>query len=92
MKTTMQQAIEYLKSFNLEASAIILEDKFLEKEREQMINFGYECRDFKSILPQDRFEATYNQNKLLKNYINSIKVDPIKSQVTTTGVWTPKTN
>jgi len=88
----MQQAIEYLKSFNLEASAIILEDKFLEKEREQMINFGYECRDFKSILPQDRFEATYNQNKLLKNYINSIKVDPIKSQVTTTGVWTPKTN
>jgi Ulp1 family protease len=94
MKTAMQEAIEYLKSFNLESSAIILEDKFLEKEKEQMINFGYECRDFKSILPQDRFEATYNQNKLLKNYINSIKVDPIKSQVTTTGtgVWTPKTN
>jgi hypothetical protein len=91
MKTAMQQAIEYLKSFNLEASAIILEDKFLEKEREQMINFGYECRDLKSILPQDRFEAIYNQDKLLKNYI---KVDPIKSQVTTTGtgVWTPKTN
>jgi len=31
----MQQAIEYLKSFNLEASAIILEDKFLETERKQ---------------------------------------------------------
>jgi Ulp1 family protease len=92
MKTAMQEAIEYLKSFNLESSAIILEDKFLEKEKEQMINFGYGCRDLKSILPQDRFEATYNQNKLLKNYINSIKVDPIKSQVTTTGVWTPKTN
>jgi hypothetical protein len=92
MKTAMQQAIEYLKSFNLESSAIILEDKFLEKEREQMINFGYECRDLKSILPQDRFEAIYNQDKLLKNYINGIEVDPIKSQVTTTGVWTPKTN
>jgi hypothetical protein len=92
MKTAMQQAIEYLKSFNLEASAIILEDKFLEKEREQMINFGYECRDFKSILPQDRFEATYNQNKLLKNYINGIEVEADNSSVTTTGVWTPKTN
>ena len=35
MKTAMQEAIEYLKSFNLEASAIILEDKFLEMERKQ---------------------------------------------------------
>lgn len=31
-QTAMQQAIDYLKSFNLEASAIIIEDKFLEKE------------------------------------------------------------
>ena len=31
----MQEAIEYLKSFNLEASAIILEDKFLEIEKKQ---------------------------------------------------------
>lgn len=37
-KTAMQEAIEYLKSFNLEASAIILEDKFLEKEKEQIID------------------------------------------------------
>jgi hypothetical protein len=35
METAMQQAIEYLKSFNLEASAIILEDKFLEIEKKQ---------------------------------------------------------
>lgn len=35
MKTAMQEAIEYLKSFNLEASAIILEDKFLEIEKKQ---------------------------------------------------------
>ena len=39
-QTAMQEAIEYLKSFNLEASAMILEDKFLEKEKEQIINFG----------------------------------------------------
>ena len=36
---------------------------------------------------------TYEQcrAKIIAN-LNSIKVDPIKSQVTTTGVWTPKTN
>ena len=36
---------------------------------------------------------TYDQRKakIIANF-NSIKVDPIKSQVTTTGVWTPKTN
>lgn len=31
----MQEAIDYLREFNLEASAIILEDKFLEKEKKQ---------------------------------------------------------
>ena len=98
MKTAMQELIEFIESTNntphVNLTIMDKAKKLLEKEREQMINFGYECRDFKSILPQDRFEATYNQNKLLKNYINSIKVDPIKSQVTTTGtgVWTPKTN
>lgn len=35
-QTAMQEAIEYLKLFNLEASAIILEDRFLEKEKEQI--------------------------------------------------------
>lgn len=36
---------------------------------------------------------TYDQKraKIIAN-LNSIKVDPIKSQVTTTGVWTPKIN
>ena len=36
---------------------------------------------------------TYDQRraKIIAN-LNSIKLDPIKSQVTTTGVWTPKTN
>lgn len=36
---------------------------------------------------------TYDQRKakIIANF-NSIKVDPIKNQVTTTGVWTPKTN
>ena len=100
MKTAIQEMIEHIQinatKFSMMNTYNMLKviEPYLEKEKEQMINFGYECRDFKSILPQDRFEATYNQNKLLKNYINSIKVDPIKSQVTTTGtgVWTPKTN
>ena len=97
MKTAMQELIDELKlieAYPMSPLVLRMATDLLEKEREQMINFGYECRDFKSILPQDRFEATYNQNKLVKNYINSIKVDPIKSQVTTTGtgVWTPKTN
>ena len=35
-QTAMQEAIKYLKLFNLEASAIILEDKFLEKEKEHI--------------------------------------------------------
>lgn len=34
----MQEAIDYLREFNLEASAIILEDKFLEKEKEQIVD------------------------------------------------------
>ena len=38
MKTAMQEAIDYLREFNLEASAIILEDKFLEKEKEQIVD------------------------------------------------------
>lgn len=35
-QTAMQEAIEYLKLFNLESSAIILEDKFLEIEKKQI--------------------------------------------------------
>lgn len=63
MKTAMQEAIDYLREFNLEASAIILEDKFLKKEKEQIIDFGYKCRDNQKKLPQDIFNQTYNQNK-----------------------------
>ena len=36
-QTAMQEAIEYLKSLNMEAFAIILEVKFLEKEKEQIM-------------------------------------------------------
>jgi len=35
-QTAMQQAIEYLKSLNMEAFATILEVKFLEKEKEHI--------------------------------------------------------
>lgn len=37
METPMQLAIKHLKSFGLEASATILEDKFLEKEKAVII-------------------------------------------------------
>jgi hypothetical protein len=63
-QTAMQEAIEYLKSFNLEASAIILEDKFLEKEKEQIINFGNDLlsqNDRSYIGFPDLAEQYYNE-------------------------------
>lgn len=64
MKTAMQEAIDYLREFNLEASAIILEDKFIEKEKEQIIEafeqgleFGFPTNG------SNYFNKTYNQNK-----------------------------
>ena len=39
----------------------------LEKEKEQIIEFGYKCRNKckkeSKLLPQDIFNTTYNQNK-----------------------------
>jgi hypothetical protein len=67
MKTAMQEAIDYLIEFNLEASAIILEDKFLEKEKEQIID-AY--KSGVKLIAGDIDDAsnyyynqTYNQNK-----------------------------
>ena len=63
----MQEAIDYLIEFNLEASAIILEDKFLEKEKEQIID-AY--KSGVKLIAGDIDDAsnyyynqTYNQNK-----------------------------
>jgi hypothetical protein len=69
MKTAMQEAIDYLREFNLEASAIILEDKFLKKEKEQIVdavNFGnkedhYDATEVE--LANYYYNQTYNQNK-----------------------------
>lgn len=42
MKSAMQEAIEYLRELNLLSAAIILEDKFLIKEKQQLIkNYSY---------------------------------------------------
>jgi len=34
----------------------------------------------------------FSKNELPKTYINDVEVDSNNSSVTTTGVWTPKTN
>jgi len=39
---------------------ILLSKQFFEKEKEQMIDFGYKCRESKNTLPQDIFNSTYN--------------------------------
>jgi hypothetical protein len=71
MKTAMQQAIKYLKSFNLEASAIILEDKFLEKEKEQIVDaYNHNMTGFDKLeqeeiglnWAEDYYNQTYNQS------------------------------
>ncbi len=64
MKTAMQEAIDYLREFNLEASAIILEDKFLEKEKEQIIDAFEQGIEF--AFPTNGsyyYNQTFNQNK-----------------------------
>lgn len=46
MKTTMQDAIEYLRKFNLLSAAIILEERFLNKEKadlQKAYSAGYEA-------------------------------------------------
>jgi hypothetical protein len=37
-KTAMQQAIEYLRKYSLLSAAVILEDRFLEEEKRQIMN------------------------------------------------------
>lgn len=64
-QTAMQEAIEYLKSFNLEASAIILEDKFLEKEKEQIMNAAnkllYRSTGEGNSAAEQYYNETYNK-------------------------------
>jgi len=47
-KTAIQQAIEYLRRYNLLSAAIVLEDKYLPIEREQIEEaavWGINCLD-----------------------------------------------
>ncbi len=73
MKTAIQELIELLetqKRLFIEAErhtladgigrTILLSKQFLEKEKEQIIDFGYKCRESKNTLPQDIFNSTYN--------------------------------
>ena len=61
MKTAMQQLIVYIESNEIVYNKhLILKIKeLLEKEKEQIIDFGYKCRDSKNTLPQDIFNLTY---------------------------------
>jgi hypothetical protein len=96
MKTAMQELIEFIESTNntphVNLTIMDKAKKLLEKEKEQIVDFGYKCRESKNTLPQDIFNQTYTQNELPKTYINGVEVDSDNSSVTTTGVWTPKTN
>jgi len=73
MKTTMQELIEHIQinatKFSLMNTYNILKEiePYLEKEKEQMIDFGYKCRNKckkeSKLLPQDIFNTTYNQKQ-----------------------------
>lgn len=74
MKTAMQELRDILENCKVVDitdeqksifSSIIyqIDIHFLEKEKEQIIDFGYKCRDSKNNLPQDIFNSIYNQNK-----------------------------
>ena len=39
-------------------------ESMIEKEKEQIIDFGYKCRDNQKKLPQDIFNQTYKQETI----------------------------
>jgi hypothetical protein len=65
----------------------------IEKEREQIIEAWIATdNQLQRLAAEEYYNQTYNQNELPKTYINGVEVDSDNSSVTTTGVWTPKTN
>jgi hypothetical protein len=80
MKTAMQELILKLPNeFIADNPSIILE--LLEKEKEQIIDFGYKCRDNQKKLPQDIFNQTYNQTNVGNDgfeFDNSSTIPPTK--------------
>jgi hypothetical protein len=66
MRTAMQELIDEIKlieSYPMNPLVLRIATELLEKEKEQIIDFGYKCRDNQKKLPQDIFNQTYNQNK-----------------------------
>ena len=66
MKTAMQELIDELKlieAYPMSPLVLRMATDLLEKEKEQIVDFGYKCRESKNTLPQDIFNQTYNQNK-----------------------------
>lgn len=62
----MKTAVQWLKEQYIDRGETIPSGVFqeaLEKEKEQIVEFGYKCRDNQKKLPQDIFNQTYNQNK-----------------------------
>lgn len=62
----MQEAIEYLRKYNLLSAATILEDAFIEKEKQQIIkahNHGYNnCEDgLVRWIAEDYYNETYGK-------------------------------
>jgi len=96
-KTPVQELIEEIQYWKEKAPIgsafrdclIILEGSAinkLEKEKEQIKLAFREGEEYYGEITSIDY---YNQNYI---QINGIEVDAIKSQVTTTSAWTPKTN
>lgn len=72
-KTSMQELLEWAKDKDISDTMISPQDllnvinPLLEKEKEQIIEFGYKCRNKckkeSKLLPQDIFNTTYNQKQ-----------------------------
>ena len=93
----MQELTDYMKTyFHLTDESLEMFDEALEKEKEQIkkaYKDGRICiKPLDVMVEEEYYNQTYNQNELPKTYINGVEVDSNNSSVTTTGVWTPKTN
>jgi len=101
----MQELIDELKlieAYPMSPLVLRMATDLLEKEKEQMIVFGKKMQLVQHVSyddditycfePEQYYNQTYTQNELPKTYINGVEVDSDNSSVTTTGVWTPKTN
>lgn len=64
MKTPMQEAIEYLRAYNLLSAAAILEDKFLEKEEKHIVIAYNACaKNIQDSKGQDYYNKTYKPHE-----------------------------